>query len=661
MKRLNLNAVRLSHYPHDSRYYKLFDKYGIYVIDETNLESHGSSWGRERIPGSDPEWTNACLDRVSSMLARDKNHPSIVVWSLGNEAGYGKNFALMANYVRATDSTRPVLYSQMNSVVDIESYMYPTPKGLAALANKPNDKKPIFMIEYAHSMGNSTGNLKEYWDVINSHKNLMGGCIWDWVDQGLVKKDKNGRKFWAYGGDYGDKPNDANFNINGFILPDRKPEPAAYEVKKVYQYVNFAPQNVLKGQIWAENNYYHVNISKFSFDWTLSEDGNVIQSGKLDTVYAVPGHHQLLHIPFKKPVLKPGAEYWLKVRVHLRHNEPWAKKGYVVAWQQFKVPYAVPAHLAWNVQNMNPLQVNQTPDQVNVSGQNFNLTVNKHNGSITSYNVHGEQLISKPLIPNFWRAPTDNDVARGNGMEKLTKAWKKASAGRSVSSVYIIQPESYKTNIVVNGTLPVGKSTYETTYTIYGNGMVNVDFKLTPVGNIPEYIPLVGMQMGMPKSYNKMTWYGRGPQANYSDKKNGAAVGEYFGNVKDLITNYVRPQENGNRTDVRWTVFTNDRGSGLMVVGEPLLSISAWPYSLEDLEKATHTDDLQDEPNITVNLNYKQEGVGGIDTWSKHSRPLIKYRLKTSHPYEYHFYFLPYDKSEGKMDQDARKSIPNNN
>ncbi len=222
MKKLNINAVRMSHYPHDPRYYPLFDKYGIYVIDETNLESHGASWGVERLPGSDPEWTHAVLDRVSSMLARDKNHPSVVVWSLGNEAGYGENFALMSNYVRATDDSRPVLYEQMNSVVDIESYMYPTPEQLNDLANKPYDKKPIFMIEYAHSMGNSTGNLQEYWDVINSHKNLIGGCIWDWVDQGIRRKDKNGKYYWAYGGDYGDNPNDANFNINGFILPDQK-------------------------------------------------------------------------------------------------------------------------------------------------------------------------------------------------------------------------------------------------------------------------------------------------------------------------------------------------------------------------------------------------------------------------------------------------------
>jgi len=661
MKRLNLNAVRLSHYPHDPRYYKLFDKYGIYVIDETNLESHGASWGLERLPGSDPKWTDACLDRVSSMFARDKNHPSIVVWSLGNEAGYGENFKLMANYLRASDSSRPVLYSQMNSTVDIESYMYPTPKGLAALANKPNDHKPIFMIEYAHSMGNSTGNLKEYWDVINSHKNLMGGCIWDWVDQGLVKKDKNGKNFWAYGGDYGDKPNDANFNINGFILPDRKPEPAAYEVKKVYQYANFTAQNILKGQIWAENNYYHVNLSKFTIDWSLSEDGTVIQSGKLDTVYCVPGQKQLLHIPYKKPDLKPGAEYWLKVKVHLRHDEPWVKKGYIVAWQQFKVPFAVPVHPEWNVRDMSPLHINQSPDQINVSGQNFKLTVDKQNGSITSYFVNGTQLISKPLVPNFWRAPTDNDIARGNGMKNLTEAWKKAGPGRTISSVDVNQQASNRIKIIVKGKLPVGKSTFRTNYTIYGNGMVNVDFKLNPAGIVPEYIPLVGMQLGMPKTYNKMTWYGRGPQANYIDKKSGAAVGEYSGNVKDLITNYVRPQENGNRTDVRWSTFTNDQGSGLMVVGEPLISISAWPYSLQDLEKATHTDDLSNEPITTVNLNYKQEGVGGIDTWSKHSRPLPEYRLKTSHSYEYHFYFLPYEKSQISMDQVARKRIPNNN
>ncbi len=657
MKRLNLNAVRMSHYPHDSRYYKLFDKYGLYVIDETNLESHGISFSNNRLPGSNPKWTHASLSRVSRMIARDKNHPSVVVWSLGNEAGYGQNFALMAGYAHTADASRSVLYSHMNSVADIESYMYIPPKELAKLANKPHDQKPIFQVEYAHSMGNSTGNLQDYWDVINSHKNLIGGCIWDWVDQGILQKDKKGNTYWAYGGDFGAVPNDSNFNINGFILPDRTPQPAAYEVKKVYQYVHFSPQNLLKGNIRVENDYHHVNLSRYRLSWFLLQDGKVLQSGKLDSIQLAPGHSKLVHLPFTKPDLKPGTEYWLKVKVHLPHNKPWAQKGYVVAWGQFKIPFAVPASQKWAVREMEGVNVDQSSDAIKISGQHFHLTVNKQTGSLASYSANGKKIISKPLVPHFWRAPTDNDLANGNGMAFLTDAWQGAGKARSVISVKAVQKKDQVVRIKVQGTLPVGESTYKTVYTVYGNGIVNVDFRMDPEGDVPQYIPLVGMEMKMPKAYHRMTWYGRGPQANYIDKKTGAAVGRYSGRVDSLVTDYVRPQANGNRCDVRWVAFTNKTGNGLLVVGEPKLGVSAWPYTLKDLEQADHINELPTRSNITVNFNARQQGVGGDDTWSPHTRPLPKYRLKTDHPYHYQFYLMPFKKGNGSFDQRARKTL----
>ncbi len=594
------------------------------------------------------------------MLARDKNHPSVVVWSLGNEAGYGENFALMANYVRATDDSRPVLYEQMNSVVDIESYMYPTPEQLNDLANKPYDKKPIFMIEYAHSMGNSTGNLQEYWDVINSHKNLIGGCIWDWVDQGIRRKDKKGKYYWAYGGDYGDNPNDANFNINGFILPDRKPQPAAWEVKKVYQYVRFEPYNLLKGEVRIINGYFHDNLNKYDMDWTLSQDGKVIQSGSINPVDLVPGRNKVISVPFKKPNLVAGAEYWLRLNVRLNHNTLWAPKGYNVAWQQFKIPYAVPSKPAMNLSDTGDLKVIQNPDKITVNGNRFSIRFNKKTGTLESYMNDGKPLISKPMVPNFWRAATDNDIAGGNGMAPLLRDWKNASGGRSVASVDVEKRSAKMVVVTVNGKLPVGKSTYQMKYTVYGNGVVNVQEKVDPIGNVPPDIPRIGLQMGIPKEYGTMTWYGRGPQPNYWDKKSGYAVGEYTGLVDTLWTDYVRPQENGNRTGVRWVAFTNAQKQGFMAVGEPLLNVSAWPYTMQDLEKATHTDDLPSRSNLTVNLDYKQQGVGGIDTWSKHARPLPKYRLSTSHTYQYQFYLIPYNASMGLMDRVARNLCLNN-
>jgi beta-galactosidase len=545
----------------------------------------------------------------------------------------------------------------MNSVADIESYMYIPPRDLAKLANKPHDKKPIFQVEYAHSMGNSTGNLQDYWDVINSHKNLIGGCIWDWVDQGILQKDKKGKPYWAYGGDFGAVPNDSNFNINGFILPDRTPQPAAYEVKKVYQYVHFSPQNLIKGDIRVENDYGHVNLERYRFSWSLSQDGKVIQSGTLDSVKVDPGRSKLIHIPYKKPNLQPGAEYWLKLKVHLRRNKFWAQKGYTVARGQFKVSFAVPRPQKWAVRDMEGINVDQSTDTIKISGQYFHLAVTKKDGSLSSYSANGEQLISKPLIPHFWRAPTDNDLANGNGMAFLTDAWKGAGRDRSVTSIKLEHEKDQVVHVLVRGKLPVGKSTYQTIYTVYGNGIVNVDFRMNPAGDVPQYIPLVGMEMKMPKAYHKMTWYGRGPQANYIDKKTGAAVGRYSGRVDSLVTNYVRPQANGNRCDVRWVAFTNEAGNGLAIVGEPKLGVSAWPYTLKDLEQADHINELPTRPNITVNLNDKQQGVGGDDTWSPHTRPLPKYRLKTSHPYRYQFYLMPYRKGEGSLDKMARKIL----
>ena len=657
MKRLNINAVRMSHYPHDTRYYSLFDKYGIYVIDETNLESHGASWGLERLPGSDPQWTTACLDRVSSMVARDKNHPSVVVWSLGNEAGHGENFALMSAQVKALDASRPVLYSQMNNVVDIESYMYPTPEKLTELANKPDDNKPIFMIEYAHSMGNSTGDLQEYWDVINSHKNLIGGCIWDWVDQGILKKDKNGKDFWAYGGDYGDEPNDANFNINGFIFPDRKLQPAAWQVKKVYQYVNFEAIDLLKGQLRISNDYYHINLQNFDLDWTLSQDGKVIQSGALPPLDIKPGNSRQVAIPFKKPGLVAGTEYWLRINVRQKQSMFWADKGYDVAWEQFKIPYAVPPKTNMVFSSMDGLKVNETSTGINIKGNDFSAVIGKASGALETYKFHGQSFINKPLVPNFWRAETDNDVARGHGMAALTKDWKTAADNRIVTSVKVTNSSKNLVEITVEGRLPVGQSTYKMQYTVYGNGAINIREQLIPQGDVPPYIPRIGLQMAIAKEFNTMTWYGRGHSLIIQIKKVVLLLGNIQGRLIVLSNNYVKPQENGNHTDVRWVAFTNDKQEGFMAVAEPILNMSAWPYTQQDLEHATHTSDLPNRDTITVNLDYGQQGVGGINSWSTRARPLPQYLLPTATTYSYEFYLVPYDSTKGSMDEFARRSL----
>ena len=654
MKQDNINTVRFSHYPHDLRYYYLFDKYGIYVIDETNLESHGMH-ERELLPGSDPLWTNACLERIKRMIARDKNHPSIIIWSLGNESGHGENFKVMASYARAVDPSRPIHDEQMNSIADMISHMYPSPQQLEHMAADPNITKPIFMCEYAHSMGNSTGDMEVYWDIINRHKNLIGGCIWDWVDQGLYKKDNQGKMFWAYGGDYGDEPNDSNFCINGFVLPDRIPQPGYYEVKHVYQYVNFLPLDLLKGMLIIYNGYFHTNLSNYEIKWELTQDGKMLQSGVIDTLTTSPGHWTRLELPINQPVLTPGCEYWLNMSAHMKDGNFWADKGFTVAWDQFKMPYAVAPAQVTNMSNAGSVNVVQSDDAVVLSGDGFEINVSKKDGALNSYKWNGNDLISGPLQPNYWRAPTDNDIA---GFKGALDAWKQAAPGRIVTNVNVMQPDQKTAVVTVDGTLPIGKSTWKIIYTIYGNGTIKLNQQLNPIGDVPPDIPKIGEELRIPKEYNEMNWYGRGPWSNYLDKQTGAVIGSYSGSVDSLWTNYVRPQENGNRCDVRWVAFTNKDGSGLLAVGTPTLSVSAWPYSLQDLEKAKHINDLPHRDYITVNLDYKQMGVGGIDTWSPRARPLPQFRLSSSQSYNYGFYIIPYNSQMGSMDDVARNNLP---
>ena len=651
MKQCNINTVRFSHYPHDPRYYDIFDKYGMYLIDEANLETHGISFRRDLLPGSDPLWTDACLERMKRMIERDKNHPSVIIWSLGNEAGNGENISIMASYTRTVDPSRPIHYQHMNNIADMQSYMYPSPQNLEEIASDPDISKPIILCEYVHSMGNSTGNLEVYWDVINTHKNIIGGLIWDWVDQGLYKEDENGKMFWAYGGDMGDKVNDANFCINGIVQPDRTPEPEYYEVKHIYQNVNLTPSNLAEGQFFVHNSYYHSNLSNYKLQWNLLQNGEVILSGVIDTLQTPANSRERIEIPIKKPELVPGCEYWLNVSFHLKKREFWAEKGFEVAWNQFKMPWAVAPTPKDDLRGLKPVKFEQTDNSIVVSGERFKVSVNKKDGSLANYNWKGNDLISGPLQPNYWRAPTDNDVA---GFKGELNAWKNAASGRIVNNVSISQPEQYKIVISVEGELAVGKSIWNATYTIYGDGTVKIAQQLFPVGNVPEYIPKVGSEMRIPNEYNTMSWYGRGPWENYLDRQTCANVGVYSGWVDSLWTNYVRPQENGNRCDVRWIAFTNNSGNGILAVGDPTICVSAWPYSLQDLEQAKHISDIPHRDYFTVNLDYRQMGVGGINTWSSIARPLPQFCLSTDQSYNYEFYLMPYTPDMGSMDKVAR-------
>ncbi|MBN1508298.1 MAG: DUF4981 domain-containing protein [Sedimentisphaerales bacterium] len=653
MKANNINAVRTSHYPNAPEWYDLCDQYGIYVMDEANLETHGVGGLLSNIP----VWHTAFLERAIRMVERDKNHASVVWWSLGNESGCGPNHAAMAGWIHDYDLTRPVHYEGAAGnpdypYVDVISRMYERIPGIIRLATN-SDTRPMVLCEYSHAMGNSVGNLKEYWDAIRSHKRLIGGFIWDWVDQGIRMKAADGKAFWGYGGDFGDNPNDGNFCCNGLVQPDRKPNPSLREVKKVYQRIHVTPVDLRAGTFSIENEYDFRNLDFVDGSWELTCDGKVVQQGKLEKLTLAPKDTQKITIPLGKPDLKAGSECWLKVTFALAQDESWAPRGHVVAWDQFQMPFEVPAAPTLALDRMPAVKLQEQDKAFIVSGDDFKVVVGKGSGAIESLLFKGTELVTSPLIPDFWRAPTDND--NGNGMTRRCGVWRRAGAERKVQSVKAEQAGPQLVRIIADATLPVGDGTRcRTTYGIYGSGDIVIDAGMEPAGgNIPE-LPRFGMQMAIPGRFSVMTYLGRGPYENYWDRHTGSAVGLYSGSVEELLHVYTRPQESSNRTDVRWLLLADRDGAGLLAVGMPLLSVSAWPYSMEDLEKAAHVNELPRRNFIMLNLDYRQMGVGGDDSWGARTHPEYTLPAKS---YSYQFRLKPYAKDMGDPDALARQSL----
>jgi beta-galactosidase len=655
LKTHNLNAVRTSHYPDDPTWYDLCDEYGIYLIDEANLETHGVGGYFSNVP----EWNTAFMERAIRMVERDKNHPSVIFWSLGNESGCGSNHAAMAAWIHDYDSTRFVHYEGAAArgrdpdYVDMLSRMYARIPQIIRMATDPDDNRPMVLCEYAHAMGNSVGNLKEYWDAIRSHKRLIGGFIWDWADQGLRKTDANGKEFWAYGGDYGDNPNDGNFCCNGLVQPDRRPNPSLIEVRKVYQRISATPNELSAGTVKIRNEYDFIDLDFVDVLWELTEDGKIIQKGELPKVSLAAGDEKQIKIPFEKPKLKPGAEYMLKISFALADDSPWADKGHVVAWEQFEVPFDTPQATSVDIAAMPTLKQQETNAALKITGRDFELLIGKSSGAIESLKFNGKELIAEPLIPNFWRAPIDND--NGNGMPRRQGIWRQAGQDRKVGKVTAEQISPTVIRVTAEAALEVADNwKYTSVYTVFGSGDIIVAGSIEPGANLSIDLPRFGMQMAIPGEFSTMSWFGRGPNESYWDRKTGSAVGLYSGPVEEQFHPYVRPQETGNKTDVRWVALTNKDGAGLLAIGMPLLYASAWPFTMEDLEKATHINELPRRDTITVNLDYKQMGVGGDDSWGARTHP--EYTLPAK-AYNYRFRLRPYTPGMGDINSVARKTI----
>ena len=662
VKRFNFNCIRASHYPKDPYFYDLCDQYGIMVIDEANLETHGLGSKLS----NDPTWAGAYMDRMTRMVMRDKNHPSIIVWSLGNEAGRGPNHAAMAGWTHDFDITRPVHYEPAQGTpqaegyvepddprypktndhshriqnpidqpyVDIISRMYPGLFTADLLANQQNgDHRPIFFVEYSHAMGNSNGNLKEFWDIWRNTPRIIGGAIWEYKDQGLLKKDANGVPFYAYGGDYGEKYYD-DFTIKGLVAPDGRPKPAMYECKHVFQSAECKLVDTAKRIISIKNWNSVRSLSYYTITLQIREDGNIIMKKILPSINLSAMRDTTLSIAPYLPAMKAGHEYLADLHFTLPEDESWAPKGFEIAADQFALT-GLPVSNN-RTKNYPGVSLQDNTDAYVMSGENFKITINKNNGALSSYISNSQEQIYAPLLPHFTRPLTDNDL-RGWKSNKKLKPW-------YVDSVKLknISAQKLKNGLIKvtsNYTLINDSAAVQVNYLINGDGVVKVNYALSTKQRLPN-IPEVGMQCGIKRAYDNISWYGKGLYENYIDRRTGFESGIYSQPINEFNEPYVVPQETGNRTDVRWMYLSDKNANGLLVVADSLLSMNAWPYTEKNIEAAKHTNKLKDAGFITLNIDLLQMGVGGNDSWSDVGAPLDKYQIPAK-AYNYSFYLLP--------------------
>lgn len=647
MKQANMNLVRTSHYPARSIFYSLCDAYGLYVMDEANQESHGYRHDPDGL-GVQPEWEQAHVDRGVSMVERDKNHPSVVIWSLGNEGGTGPNLKAMRDAMEEIDPTRLYYYHEDPPITDMYDFSYPYPDQLHEALEKYTGK-PIFMREYAHAMGNSVGNFREYWDIIYGEPRLWGGAIWDWVDQGLVKQHKGSQmhytadpsdlrlkenESWAFGGDFKDQPNDEEFCINGVIAPDRTVHPHYFEIQKIYQDVWFTAENLRKGKIRIKNHFDFTNLNRYEFRWQVEAEGRVMQSGKLEPVSLAPHQSSVITVPIKDMQQK-GKERVLKMGVHLKEETKWAPAGFCVAREHFILrEYDYPKIQA---SAKAPVSVIEKTNKILLTAGEYKVVLDRKDGSLLSYKIEDRELIRHPLEPYFWKVPNDNQER--NKYEQRLGTWKFAGKRRLVTAVQTEISAEGLALVKYTMKLPPWNADYQMTYSFNGSGILQIESSYEPGANDMPLIPKFGMRVAIPEHYSNIQWYGRGPHENYQDRKHSALLGLYEQPLCDFITPYISPQDNANRCDVRWARFTDSHGYGLEFVGLQPLSFRAWPYTEEDLEQAGHNYQLPSRNLININLDLKVHGLGGSNSWSK--RTLPQYTIDGNQPYRFGFIIKP--------------------
>ncbi len=646
MKENNINAVRTSHYPNDPYWYQLCDQYGLYVVAEANLESHGMGFGANSL-SKKPDWFLQHYQRNVRSVERDKNHPCVIIWSMGNEAGMGINFEKVYDWVKHRDPSRPVEYEPASSTSfsDIYCPMYPSPDDMVHHAKYDNSSnhKPFILVEYAHAMGNTDGNFNDYWDTIRKYyPHMQGGYIWDFVDQGFQKITDKGDTIWAYGGDYGiNMPSDENFNCNGLVAPDRSLHPQMLEVKNQYQNIQTFPSDLMTGKVLVYNENFFKDLHDISLDWELIADGDVIKKGEYGSLRVAPQDSAIIDLHYALP--KVGYKE-IFLNVHYRTKE---REGMLPAsWEIAKDQLALYSHYAndLTVPLSSDLQVRVTDSLITVNNSEVQYTFNRDDGLLHQYAVNKTNFFEEgySLKPNFWRPPTDNDY--GAGFQNILLNWKRASHNYSLLGFDLDDSNKKKIKLNMHYSLPDVYARLDINYEMNGNGIITVTESMH--ADTSKKVPMLfkfGMQMMLPKDYDQMEWYGRGPDENYIDRKDAAPIGLFNMNVHDQFHAYVRPQETGNKTDVRWVKLTNKKGKGILISGDTVLNISARHYLDEDLdeglEKHNHHSGELKERNMTVlNIDLNQAGLGGINSWG--TWPLEKYRMNYK-DYRYSFMIKP--------------------
>ncbi|KAB1157371.1 DUF4981 domain-containing protein [Tenacibaculum aiptasiae] len=661
MKQNNINAVRSSHYPNDPYWLDLCDKYGLYVIDEANIESHPLAINKETQIGNEMSWLPAHMARTKRMYYRDRNHPSIYSWSLGNEAGEGDVFKTTYKWLKAQDDNRIVQYEPAGKedYTDIYCPMYPKPEYLIN-HGKSNSKKPSVMIEYCHAMGNSVGNLQDYWDIIEKYPNLQGGYIWDWVDQSLEYKDKNGNPYLAYGHDYHPNlPTDGNFLNNGLVDPYRNPHPHLSEVKKVYEPAHF--EYLDNKEIKLTNKNFFADFSDKIISFELLENGKVVNKKELTDINAQPQESIILKIDRKNfPKFHSKSEYIIRVSLHQKESKGLLPKNHEIAWDEFIIQEASKEQTPLleftetNKPEATPIEIINN-DIIEVKNNKFNLKLNAKTGEIVSWHFENILITNHPIKPNFWRPPTDNDL--GNGMDKWAKIWQNASYKYTSSLTSI--PKVINNNAVfeVAYSTPKNEAITKVKYTISPKGQLTINYYFKPNKKELPNIPRLGIYLTLPNNFTDISWYGKGPEESYWDRKTGQKTGIYSGKIDTQFERYSRPQETGNKSDIRWAKLSSDRLT-LHLESNDLLNTSAWPFSMSEIDFSSeeagksasglvpvtkkHGADIKIGNTVQWNIDYLQMGVGGDTSWGRLVHP--EYTIPANKNYTYTFTIQPLKK-----------------